>query len=170
MAAARPSPALQVMAEEIATVSADQPGPGGGRLIDDPAFARKLADARIRTEVLEILEYRVLAAVAGGQESRCGVVDAQGARDRAESGADRAGDGGRRTARAGVPTARDVPGRAGGRVRAAAGRLRQRRAVAGGRTIALLQRQGRLDLRRQQRNSAQHSRQRRLWGCRWTSI
>ncbi|OBG22234.1 acyl-CoA dehydrogenase [Mycolicibacterium celeriflavum] len=61
------SPALQVMAHEIATVAADEPGPGGGRLIDDPAFARKLADAQIRTEVLEILEYRVLAAVAQGK-------------------------------------------------------------------------------------------------------
>ena len=61
------SPALQVLAEEIATVAADQPGPGGGRLRDDPAFARKLADARIRTEVLEILEYRVLAQVAEGK-------------------------------------------------------------------------------------------------------
>jgi alkylation response protein AidB-like acyl-CoA dehydrogenase len=61
------SPALQVMAEEIATVAAEQPGPGGGQLLDDPAFARKLADARIRTEVLEILEYRVLAAVAEGK-------------------------------------------------------------------------------------------------------
>src|SRR6476660_10015788 len=61
------SPALQVMADEIATVAADQPGPAGGRLVDDPAFARKLADARIRTEVLEILEYRVLATVAEGK-------------------------------------------------------------------------------------------------------
>jgi alkylation response protein AidB-like acyl-CoA dehydrogenase len=60
------SPALQVMAEEIATAAADQPAPRGGRLLDDPGFARKLADARIRTEVLEILEYRVLAALAGG--------------------------------------------------------------------------------------------------------
>ncbi|OBI75836.1 acyl-CoA dehydrogenase family protein [Mycobacterium sp. E740] len=61
------SPALQVMAQEIATVAAGEPGPDGGRLIDDPAFARKLADARIRTEVLEILEYRVLATVAQGK-------------------------------------------------------------------------------------------------------
>lgn len=61
------SPALQVMAQEIATVAATGPGPGGGRLIDDPAFAHKLADARIRTEVLEILEYRVLATVAEGK-------------------------------------------------------------------------------------------------------
>lgn len=60
------SPALQVLADEVATAAASQPGPDGGRLIDDPAFARKLADARIRTEVLEVLEYRVLAALAGG--------------------------------------------------------------------------------------------------------
>ncbi len=60
------APALQVMAENIAEVATEQPGPSGGKLIDDPAFARKLADARIRTEVLEILEYRVLAALAGG--------------------------------------------------------------------------------------------------------
>lgn len=60
------SPALQVMAEDIAAVAAEQPGSAGGRLLDDPGFARKLADARIRTEVLEILEYRVLARVAEG--------------------------------------------------------------------------------------------------------
>ena len=60
------APALQVMAEEIGTAAAQQPGPSGGRLIDDPAFARKLADARIRTEVLEILEFRTLTIVAQG--------------------------------------------------------------------------------------------------------
>ena len=61
------APALQVLAEEIATAAATQPGPAGGRLIEDPAFARKLADARIRTEVLEILEFRTLATVAQGR-------------------------------------------------------------------------------------------------------
>ncbi|KUI27606.1 acyl-CoA dehydrogenase family protein [Mycobacterium sp. GA-2829] len=61
------APALQVLAEEIATVAADQPGPDGGRLIDDARFAHRLADARIRTDVLEILEYRVLATVAAGK-------------------------------------------------------------------------------------------------------
>ena len=60
------APALQVMAEEVAAAAATQPGPAGGRLVDDPGFARKLADARIRTDVLEILEYRVLAALEGG--------------------------------------------------------------------------------------------------------
>jgi alkylation response protein AidB-like acyl-CoA dehydrogenase len=61
------APALQVLAEQIATVAADQPGPSGGPLLDDPAFALRLADARIRTDVLEILEYRVLATVAEGK-------------------------------------------------------------------------------------------------------
>ena len=60
------APALQVMAERIATAAAEQPGPNGGRLLDDPAFAHKLAEARIRTDVLELLEYRVLAALSGG--------------------------------------------------------------------------------------------------------
>jgi alkylation response protein AidB-like acyl-CoA dehydrogenase len=61
------APALQVMAQDIATVAAAQPGSAGGGLLDDPAFAHKLADARIRTEVLEILEYRTLATVAEGK-------------------------------------------------------------------------------------------------------
>ena len=43
------------------------PYPLASIALDDPAFARKLADARIRTQVLEILEYRVLAAVAEGK-------------------------------------------------------------------------------------------------------
>ena len=60
------APALGVMAESIAEAAAHQPGPAGGALIDDPAFAAKLADVRIRADVLEILEYRVLAVVADG--------------------------------------------------------------------------------------------------------
>lgn len=60
------APALQVLAGNIATAAATAPGPDGGALLDDPAFSRKLADAQIRTEVLEILEYRVLAALSGG--------------------------------------------------------------------------------------------------------
>jgi alkylation response protein AidB-like acyl-CoA dehydrogenase len=61
------APALQVLAEEIAAAATGQPGPGGGRLADDEAFMRKLADARIRADVLEVLEYRVLATVAEGR-------------------------------------------------------------------------------------------------------
>jgi alkylation response protein AidB-like acyl-CoA dehydrogenase len=58
------APALQVLAEEISQAARGQHGSGHGRHAGDPAFMRKLADARIRAEVLEILEYRVLAAVA----------------------------------------------------------------------------------------------------------
>jgi len=61
------APGLQVVAEEIATAAKNQPGPAGGKLADDDAFSRKLADARIRAEVLEILEYQVLTAVAEGR-------------------------------------------------------------------------------------------------------
>ncbi|MBS9374304.1 acyl-CoA dehydrogenase family protein [Rhodococcus sp. B50] len=62
------APALQVMAERVAAAAAEQPGPAGGTLIDDPAFSAKLAEARIRTEVLEILEYRTLAALSAGKD------------------------------------------------------------------------------------------------------
>ncbi|MCV7258746.1 acyl-CoA dehydrogenase family protein [Mycobacterium shimoidei] len=61
------SPALQVLAEEIGEAAKTQPGSGSASLADDPTFRHKLADARIRAEVLEILEYRVLAAVAEGR-------------------------------------------------------------------------------------------------------
>ena len=61
------APALQVMAASIAEEARRQPGPDGAVLLDDPAFAARLADLRIRTEVLEILEYRVLATVAEGR-------------------------------------------------------------------------------------------------------
>ncbi|WP_431240638.1 acyl-CoA dehydrogenase family protein [Mycolicibacterium aichiense] len=60
------APGLQAMAQAIAAAATEQPGPGGGRLIDNPAFAAKLADVGIRAEVLEILEFRVLTTVAEG--------------------------------------------------------------------------------------------------------
>ncbi|MBF6251444.1 acyl-CoA dehydrogenase family protein [Nocardia farcinica] len=61
------APMLQVMAQELAQSAAGQPGPDGGALIDDPAFAARLADVRIRTEVLEVLEYRTISAMAQGK-------------------------------------------------------------------------------------------------------
>jgi alkylation response protein AidB-like acyl-CoA dehydrogenase len=60
------APALQVRVDAIAKEAAAQPGTAGGRLLDEPAFALRLADARIRTSVLEVLEYRVLATVSAG--------------------------------------------------------------------------------------------------------
>lgn len=61
------APALQVMLENLTADAAEARVAGGPRLVDDPLFAAKLADARIRTEVLEILEYRALATVAAGK-------------------------------------------------------------------------------------------------------
>ncbi|RBO87934.1 acyl-CoA dehydrogenase family protein [Nocardia puris] len=62
------APWLQVMAQDIAEAAAAQPGPDGNALIDDPLFANRLADARIRTEVLEVLEYRTISAMAQGRD------------------------------------------------------------------------------------------------------
>ncbi|ASF11079.1 putative acyl-CoA dehydrogenase [Nocardia brasiliensis NBRC 14402] len=61
------APYLQAMAQEIGLEAAQQPGPDGNPLIDDPAFSARLAEARIRTEVLEILEYRTISAMARGK-------------------------------------------------------------------------------------------------------
>ncbi|GAA5047690.1 acyl-CoA dehydrogenase family protein [Nocardia callitridis] len=61
------APYLQVMAQDLAREAARQPGPDGRSLMDDPAFAAKLAEARIRTEVLEVLEFRTIAAMERGQ-------------------------------------------------------------------------------------------------------
>ncbi|WP_431968152.1 acyl-CoA dehydrogenase family protein [Nocardia sp. bgisy134] len=62
------APMLQVMGQELAEAAARQPGPDGNPLIDDPSFATRLADARIRTEVLEVLEYRTISAMAQGKD------------------------------------------------------------------------------------------------------
>lgn len=61
------APKLQVMADQVARAAAGQPGPEGAPLLESPAFAAKLADARIRIDVLEVLEFRVLSAAAGGK-------------------------------------------------------------------------------------------------------
>ena len=113
------SPALQVMADEIATAAAAAPGPAGGRLLDDPAFAHKFADARIRTDVLEILEYRVLATVAeggnpGAASSMLKVLSTELSQTLTELALEAAGP-----RRPRVPAARHPSGRPGGRVRAA---------------------------------------------------
>ncbi len=60
-------PALQVMAESLATQALSVPGPNGGVLLDDPAFAARLADIHIRADVLEILESRTMSAISQGK-------------------------------------------------------------------------------------------------------
>ncbi|MDL9947576.1 acyl-CoA dehydrogenase family protein [Gordonia sp. ABSL11-1] len=63
------APALQVMCESIAERAATVTGPSGVPLIDEPAFAAKLADARVRAKILEVLEYRALAALGSASEA-----------------------------------------------------------------------------------------------------
>ncbi|AZG48707.1 acyl-CoA dehydrogenase family protein [Gordonia insulae] len=63
------APALQVNCENIADRAATVTGPSGGPLIDEPAFAAKLADARVRAKILEVLEYRALAAMSSGGDA-----------------------------------------------------------------------------------------------------
>ncbi|GAA3694690.1 acyl-CoA dehydrogenase family protein [Gordonia hankookensis] len=63
------APALQVMCEHISERAATVTGPSGVPLIEEPAFAAKLADAQIRAKVLEVLEYRALAAMSSGGDA-----------------------------------------------------------------------------------------------------
>ncbi|BBY53466.1 acyl-CoA dehydrogenase family protein [Mycobacterium koreense] len=62
------APMLQVWADEVATQAAEQPAAGGTTLLADPAFRLRLADAQVRTEVLEILEFRTITALAQGRD------------------------------------------------------------------------------------------------------
>jgi alkylation response protein AidB-like acyl-CoA dehydrogenase len=62
------APMLQARADSIAAAAATRPGVRGGRLIDAPAFAAKLAEARIRVDVLEIVEFRALSTLSRGQD------------------------------------------------------------------------------------------------------
>ncbi|HNP55716.1 MAG TPA: acyl-CoA dehydrogenase family protein [Gordonia sp. (in: high G+C Gram-positive bacteria)] len=62
------APALQVMAQRLGEHAAGVVGPDGGPLADFPPFAAKLADIKVRTRVLEVLEYRALAAMSTGKD------------------------------------------------------------------------------------------------------
>ncbi|MET0273685.1 MAG: acyl-CoA dehydrogenase family protein [Phenylobacterium sp.] len=57
---------LQVALRKLRTVAAKAPSSGGGRLLDDPDFARRLAAAEIDLMALEITEQRVMANLASG--------------------------------------------------------------------------------------------------------
>jgi alkylation response protein AidB-like acyl-CoA dehydrogenase len=60
------APAQQLRAAQIADYAATAPGDRGGALIDDPLFEAKLAEARIRADVLEVLELRLLSRASEG--------------------------------------------------------------------------------------------------------
>jgi alkylation response protein AidB-like acyl-CoA dehydrogenase len=56
------APALKARADAIARHAAETTGSDGAPLIDDAVFAAKLARARVRADVLEIMELRLLSA------------------------------------------------------------------------------------------------------------
>ena len=164
------SPALQVMAEEIAT-RRRRPTRARRRPADRRSGVR--AQARRRPHPHRgARDPRVpgagragrAAGIPGAASSMLKVLATELSQTLTELAMEAAGPRGRayqpHATRPGGPVAEFEP---------PAGRLRQRRAVAGGRAAALLQRPRRLDLRRQQRDSAQHPRQSGIWGCRWTS-
>lgn len=62
------APALQVMAEQLGRDAASVTAPNGGPLSEDPAFAAKLTDLQVRAKILEVLEYRALAAMSSGKD------------------------------------------------------------------------------------------------------
>ena len=59
------APALKARADAIARHAAATTGSDGAPLIDDAVFAAKLARARMRADVLEIMELRLLSAADG---------------------------------------------------------------------------------------------------------
>jgi alkylation response protein AidB-like acyl-CoA dehydrogenase len=59
------APALKARADAIARYAAGTTGSDGTPLIDDAVFATKLARARVRADVLEIMELRLLSAADG---------------------------------------------------------------------------------------------------------
>ncbi len=60
------APRQQQQAARIADYAKTAPGDRGGALIDDPLFEAKLTEARIRADVLEVLELRLMSAAAEG--------------------------------------------------------------------------------------------------------
>ncbi|MGK2911710.1 MAG: acyl-CoA dehydrogenase family protein [Sphingobium sp.] len=56
-----------VALRKIEESSERAPGESGGRLRDDPLFAARLASARIRTTMMQMLEFRLLSSLASGE-------------------------------------------------------------------------------------------------------
>jgi acyl-CoA dehydrogenase len=58
---------LRVAVSRLCGLAASEASDDGGRLIDDPAFRRKLAAAMAALDAIEMTEHRVLAALSSGQ-------------------------------------------------------------------------------------------------------
>lgn len=61
------APELQVHAAALADAAARAPADDGGLLIDDLRFATRLAALRIRIDVLEMLEFRLMSGTGEGE-------------------------------------------------------------------------------------------------------
>ncbi|HEV2530586.1 acyl-CoA dehydrogenase family protein [Phenylobacterium sp.] len=61
------APGLRNMLGKVKKIAAVERDGRGGRVLDDPDFRRKLAEAEIRTEVLNATELRVFAGRANGE-------------------------------------------------------------------------------------------------------
>jgi acyl-CoA dehydrogenase len=57
---------LKASLRRLRAIAAAEPADGGGSLLRDPAFARRLAEAEIELEAIEITEHRVMAALSAG--------------------------------------------------------------------------------------------------------
>jgi alkylation response protein AidB-like acyl-CoA dehydrogenase len=60
------SPGLTQRLARIGQIAAAEPDGGNARLIDDPAFRAKLAQAAVDVAALEAVELRTLSALSGG--------------------------------------------------------------------------------------------------------
>lgn len=60
------APELQLRIDELRAFAATVPGDDSQWLIDEPAFSRKLAAARMRASTLELYELRALSAISSG--------------------------------------------------------------------------------------------------------
>lgn len=60
------APELQVRLDAIEAAAREVPGDGTGSLADDPAFAHRVAAARIEISALEIYEFRTMSAEGQG--------------------------------------------------------------------------------------------------------
>jgi alkylation response protein AidB-like acyl-CoA dehydrogenase len=61
------APGLSNMLNKVKKIASIERGDGGGRMLDDPDFRRKIAEAEIKTEALNATELRVFAGRANGE-------------------------------------------------------------------------------------------------------
>jgi alkylation response protein AidB-like acyl-CoA dehydrogenase len=60
------APGLTHMLDKVRKIAAAEPADGGGRMIEDPDFRRKLAEMEIKVEALNATELKVFAGRAAG--------------------------------------------------------------------------------------------------------